>query len=119
MRIVLPLSRYLLYRFGRNVPSRPNSSIKTHVPAPKASMLTAPLAHDPDVAAKIHIDDSALHGIRPVSSPTANALPRKRQGLVSSGLIRRRNGTPHILSPMSTTSSPLTVRSIKVSCRPS
>ena len=82
-------------------------------------MLTAPLAHDPDVAAKIHIDDSALHGIRPVSSPTANALPRKRQGLVSSGLIRRRNGTPHILSPMSTTSSPLTVRSIKVSCRPS
>lgn len=112
MRIVLPLSRYLLYRFGRNVPSRPNSSIKTHVPAPKASMLTVPLAHDPDEAAKIHIDDSAPHGIRPVSSPTANALPRKRQGLVSSGLIRRRNGTPHILSPMSTTSSPLTVRSI-------
>ena len=112
MRIVLPLSRYLLYRFGMNAPSRPNSSIKTHVPAPKASMLTAPLAHDPDEAAKIHIDDSAPHGIRPVSSPTANALPRKRQGLVSSGLIRRRNGTPHILSPMSTTSSPLTVRSM-------
>ena len=52
MRIVLPLSRYLLYRFWRNVPSRPNSSIKTHVPAPKASMLAAPLAHDPDEAAK-------------------------------------------------------------------
>ena len=55
MRIVLPLSRYLLYRFGMNAPSRPNSSMKTHVPAPKASMLTAPLAHDPDEAAKIFL----------------------------------------------------------------
>ena len=69
-----------------NTPKSPKASINTQVPKPKASMAAAPLFHEPDEAANIHMELNAPQGMSPVKSPTASALPLKRQGFAGTGL---------------------------------
>ena len=53
--------------------------MNTQVPKPKASIAAAPLFHEPDEAANIHMELQRTAGHEP-GQGAASALPLKRQG---------------------------------------